>query len=54
MHEDIRDYQRQLEAQRETMVTKRDEDVAHYDRIKKKQDLLNEALNENRVSDWWK
>ena len=54
MLEDIRDYQRQLEAQRETMVTKRDEDAAHYDHIKKKQDLLNEALDENRVSDWWK
>ena len=50
MYEEIRDYQRQLEAQRETMVTKRDEDAEYHDRIKSKNRLLNEALDENKVS----
>lgn len=54
MHEDIRDYQRQLEAQRETMVTTRDEDAKHHDRLESKNCQLNEALDQNEVSDWWK
>ena len=52
MHEDIRDYQRQLEAQRETMVTKRDEDAEYHDRLKNKNRLLSEALDENKVCHW--
>ena len=49
MREDVRDYQRQLEAQRETMLAKRDEDFEVRDKISNKNKLINVALEENRV-----
>ena len=49
MREDTRDYQRQLEAQRETMLAKRDEDFEVRDKISNKNKLLNMALEENKV-----
>ena len=50
MREDIRDYQRQLEAQRETMLAKRDEDFEVRDKISSKNKLINMALEENKVN----
>jgi hypothetical protein len=50
MREDIRDYQRQVEAQRESMLAKRDEDFEVQDKISGKNKLINMALEENRVS----
>ena len=50
MREDIRDYQRQVEAQRESMLAKRDEDFEVRDKISGKNKLINMALEENRVS----
>ncbi len=49
MQDDIRDYQRQLESQREAMITKRDDDVGQRDRLTQKNKLLVAALEENRV-----
>ena len=49
LREDIRDLQRQLDAQRETMVAHRDDDDGVKEKISKKNKLLSEALDENRV-----
>ena len=50
LRDDIRDYQRQLDAQRETMVTRRDDNDAVRETIAKKNRMLSDALEENRVS----
>ena len=50
LREDIRDYQRQLESQRESLLMRRGEDVEARDKItQRNKDLIN-ALDENRVS----
>ena len=49
MREDIRDYQRQLEAQRETMMTRRIEDQDYKDRMKTKNKDIAQAFEEIQV-----
>ena len=49
MREDIRDYQRQLENQRETLISKREGDQVTRTAMTEKVKLLNEAMDENRV-----
>ena len=46
----MRDYQRQLDAQRESLVSRRDDDADFRDKMTSKNRLLNAALEENRVS----
>jgi centrosomal protein CEP290 len=50
LRDDIRDFQRQVESQRDTMLAKRDEDFEFRDKITQKNKLLTVALEENRVS----
>lgn len=49
LREDIRDYQRQLENQREVSLAKRDEDTDFRTKMAQKNKLLNAALEENKV-----
>ena len=49
LRDDMRDLQRQLDAQRETMLSKQDGDKEVAKKIKDKNVLLNAALDENRV-----
>lgn len=50
LRDDIRDFQRQVESQRETMLSKRDEDMDFRDKMTQKNKLLAAALEENRVT----
>ena len=49
MRDDIRDYQRQIESQRETLLAKKDDDSDYRDKMTSKNRLLTAALDENRV-----
>lgn len=46
----MRDRERQLEAHRETMLSKQDTDAEVRGRMKEKNQLLNDALTQNKVS----
>jgi len=45
----MRDYQRQLETQRETLISKHEGDQLTRTEMNKKIKLLNETMDENRV-----
>ena len=50
LREEVHDMKRQLEAQRDAMIGRRDGDGDIKDKITQKNLLLNAALDENRVS----
>lgn len=46
---DLRDYQRQMESQRESLLQKRGDDVEYQDKLRQKNRDLNEQLEEIQV-----
>ena len=50
LQDDLRDYQRQVEAQRDTMAARQDVDTEYQSKLTSKTRLLNAALDENAVS----
>ena len=51
--EQIRDFQRQIESQRETVVGRYDKEREIQERMTERNRLLNEALEENKVQEYF-